>query len=277
MVARLMSETITIRGTTLPRLGFGTWQINGEDCVEGVRDALEIGYRHLDTAVAYDNEREVGEGLRASGLAREDVWITSKVWMEDARADDVRASCEGSLERLGIDRLDLLLLHWPNPEVPLEETLGALSELRDDGRIRELGVSNFPSALLQEAVELAPVFTNQVEYHPFLAQGEVLAVCLDHDVLLTAYSPLAQGDVADEPVLREIGERHGKSPGQVALRWLVDQDHVCAVPKSASPERRRENFDILDFELSDEERARIAGLPKDRRQISPEGLAPEWD
>jgi 2,5-diketo-D-gluconate reductase B len=271
-----MGTTIEIQETSVPAIGLGTWQIMGDDCIEAVRDALALGYRHVDTARAYDNEREVGEGLRASGVARDDVFLTTKVWMDDAAPDRVRASCEGSLTDLGVDRVDLLLLHWPNDDVPIADTLEAMSVLCNEGLIGHFGVSNFPPALLREALEVMPIFCDQVEFHPFLAQDELLEVAEADDVLVVAYSPLAHGRVPDDPTLREIGAAHGKSPGQVALRWLLDHPRTCALPKASSHERRAENLDVFDFALSDEERARIDALPKDQRESSP-AWAPTWD
>lgn len=260
----------------MPRIGFGTWQITGPDCEAAVQDALEIGYRHLDTARAYKNEAEVGKGLKASGVAREDVFLTTKLWMDEFASDRVPEAAEASLRALGTDYVDLLLLHWPNPEVPLAETLGALERLQEAGRIRHFGVSNFPPGMLREAAGIGPVFTDQVEYHPFLGQDALLAIADERDLMLTAYAPLAHGKVPSDPVLTEIGEQHGKSPGQVALRWLIEQPRVCAVPKASSHERRGENFAVFDFALSDDDRSRIAALPKDRRDFSP-AWAPDWD
>jgi 2,5-diketo-D-gluconate reductase B len=268
--------TVEVQGTRVPALGFGTWLMPGDDAAEGVRDALAIGYRQIDTARAYQNEREVGRGIADSGVAREEIFLTTKVPYDEATAGEVERAAEQSLERLGVDRLDLLLLHWPNPDVPLEETIAALNAIREDGRTRHIGVSNFPPGLLEQALELAPIFCDQVEYHPFLGQERLLELARERDVLITAYSPLAHGRVPDDPTLRQIGERHGKTAGQVALRWLLDQPGVSAIPKASSHERRAENFDVFDFELSAEEREQIAGLPKDVRTVNPD-WAPDWD
>lgn len=270
-----VTPTIESRGASVPKLGFGTFEMGGDDCYEGVRDALAVGYRHIDTAAAYENEAEVGRGLRSSGVDRSEVWLTTKVWMDDLEPDAVRASVERSLGALETDYVDLLLIHWPSPDVPLERTLSAMEGLREDGLIRHPGVSNFPPGLFRRALDLAPVLTDQVEYHPFLGQDEVLSICAERDVFLTAYAPLAHGKVPDDPVLEEIGRAHGKTASQVALRWLVEQDRVVTVPKASSPERRRENFEIFDFELADEERERIDGLPKDQRDFDP-SFAPDW-
>jgi 2,5-diketo-D-gluconate reductase B len=255
-----MDTTIEIQGTSVPAVGLGTWQITGPACVEAVSNALALGYRHIDTARAYRNEREVGEGIRASGVPRADIFLVTKVPPSSAAPDRLRASCEASLADLGVDSVDLLLLHWPAPQIPLADTLGAMSALRDEGRITHLGVSNFPPRLLREALELAPVFNDQVEFHPYEREDGLVDIARQRDVLITAYSPLARGRVATDPTLREIGAVHGKTPGQVALRWLLDHPNTCVVPKASSHERRAENLDVFDFELTGEERARVDAL-----------------
>ncbi len=270
------TETIEVQGTRVPRLGFGTWQITGADAEEAVRDALEIGYRQIDTARAYENEMEVGAGIASSGVDRSEIFLTTKIFPGEFEPDDFKAAVEESLRALRTDFVDLLLLHWPDPDVPLERTLGAMVELEDAGKIRNLGLSNFPSGMLSEALEHAQVFCDQVEYHPFLGQDRLLELARERDVLVTAYSPLAHGKVPGDPTLTEIGEAHGKTAGQVALRWLLDQPLVSPIPKASSHERRVENFEVFDFRLSDEERARIDALPKDQRTGDPD-FAPDWD
>lgn len=269
-------KIVEVRGTPVPALGFGTWLVTGEEATDGVRDALEIGYRQIDTARAYGNEREVGRGIADSGVPRDEIFLTTKVPHDEATAPEVRRAAEESLERLGVDRLDLLLLHWPNGDVPLEETIGALDQAREDGLTTHIGVSNFPAGLLDQALDVAPVFCNQVEYHPFLDQTRLLDLARDRDVLITAYSPLAHGKVPDDATLTEIGRRHGKTAGQVALRWLLDQPGVSPIPKASSHDRRRENFEVFDFTLTEEDAAQIAALPKDVRTANP-GWAPDWD
>jgi 2,5-diketo-D-gluconate reductase B len=267
---------LDVQGITVPKLGLGTWQITGRDCVDAVRDALELGYRHIDTARLYENEAEVGAGIAAAEVDREEVFVTTKLSQEGLREDQVRRQCEASLRALGSEYVDLLLIHWPNDAVPLGETLGQMQRLRDEGKARNLGVSNFPRDLLAEALELAPVIANQVEYHPYLAQPALLELCRERDVTLTAYSPFAHGKALRDPVLREIGDAHGKSAPQVTLRWLLDQPQVSTVPKAASHAKRAANLDVFDFELDDEERGRIAALAGDDRQIDPP-WAPDWD
>jgi 2,5-diketo-D-gluconate reductase B len=270
------ARTVTVQGVEVPKLGYGTWLVEGREAYEGVRDALALGYRHVDTARAYGNEREIGAALADSGVAREELWLTTKVWRDDARAEDLKRFFERQLADLRVDHVDLLLLHWP-ADVPLAETLGAMDELRAQGLARHIGVSNFPSRLLAEAIQLAPIFANQVEYHPYLPQGPVMHLCLEHDLLLDAYSPFAHGLIHRDPLLSEIGARYGKSAGQVALRWLLDQPNVAAIPKASSQERRAENLDVFDFDLADEERARIAALSERHLRTADPPWAPAWD
>jgi len=238
--------------------------------------SLETGYRLIDTARIYGNEDEVGRGMRDAQVPREEIFLTSKVWRDDLSPGGVERALEESLRELQTDYLDLFLIHWPNEAFPLEKSLEALAWWREKGRIRNLGVSNFPAAMFRRACTLAPVFTNQVEYHPLLGQERLLEVAREHDALLTAYSPLAQGAVFKEQVLTQIGERLGKSAGQVALRWLLQQDRVIAIPRSSKPDNLRANFALFDFELSQDEMNQIDRLPKDQRQVDP-GFAPKWD
>lgn len=268
----------SIKGEPVPALGFGTWRLYGREAVEVVRCALEVGYRHIDTAIRYGNEAEVGEAIAASGIDRSEVFLTTKLRHSDLAHDDVRARTLESLARLGLDYVDLLLIHWPNEAVPLAETMEALETVQSEGRARRIGVSNFPTHLMKEAVEAcgADVFANQVEYHPFLRQEALLEYVRANDILLTAAVPLARGAIDSEPVLQAIAERHGKTPAQVTLRWLVQQDHVAAVPKSGKPERIRSNFEIFDFALSDADMAAIGSLGANRRLVDPD-WAPAWD
>jgi 2,5-diketo-D-gluconate reductase B len=269
-------ETLEIQGVEIPKLGFGTWQLSGEACIAGVRDAIELGYRHIDTARAYGNEKHVGQGLHDSGRNRDEIFLTTKLWYTELTAVGVHDQIEQSLRDLRTEYIDLLLIHWHNRRVPLAETLGAMLEARAAGRVRHLGVANFPSALMREALEHAPLLCNQVEYHPYLAQPEVLALARERDLMVTAYSPLAQGDVLRDPVIADIAQARGTSAAQVVLRWLLDQPQVAAIPKAGSHEHRAANRDVFDFELSDEERGRIAGLARGHRTIDP-GWAPDWD
>src|SRR5262245_3484479 len=205
-----MTETaVTVQGMTVPSIGFGTFELSEAECVEGVRDALQLGYRHVDTARAYANERGVGRGIADSGVARDEIFLTTKIRPRDLAAEAARSSVEASLRDLGTDYVDLILIHWPNPEIPLEETLGTLTKLREEGKARQLGVSNFPPGMLRRALDLAPVVCNQVEYHPYLAQPVLLDLAREHELILTAYGPMAKGRVHDEPALAEIGAAHG--------------------------------------------------------------------
>jgi 2,5-diketo-D-gluconate reductase B len=260
----------------IPKLGFGTWRLSGRECVDGVADALAAGYEHVDTARAYGNEEDVGRGLRASGVDRSEVFVATKVWPDDLAPERVRASLEHSLSALGTDHVDLFLIHWPNPRVPLAATLETMTALREEGRTREIGVSNFTSAQFREALDLAPVIVNQVEYHPFLDQSALLEVCRDRDAELTAYRPLGKGEALEDPTIREIAAAHDATPAQVTLAWLIRQERVSAVPKASSPGRRRENLAALELELSTDERARIDALPKDRRAVETD-WSPDWD
>jgi len=261
----------------MPRLGFGTWQMEGREAAEAVEDALALGYRHIDTARMYGNEREVGEALRAADLPRGDVWVTTKVWHDQLEPDRLRRSAEASLSDLGLDHVDLLLVHWPNPAVKLNDTLAALHRARQDGLARHIGVANFPSALLREAIAEFPIACDQVEYHPYLSQRAVLDVAHSHGMVVTAYSPLGSGALLRDPVLAEIAEARGATSAQVTLRWLLDQTSVAAIPKAASHEHRAANLTALELApLTYDERARIDGLARGKRFINP-SFAPEWD
>lgn len=270
---------VEAHGASIPALGFGTWQLEGDVCVEAVKTALACGYRHIDTAQIYDNEAEVGEALADSGVGREDVFVTTKVWMDQMEEARLQGSVELSLKRLGLDRVDLLLIHWPNPDVPLAETMAALSEVKRFGMTRHIGVSNFPIGLLEEAIALAsePLVTNQVEYHPLLDQQAMLSACRRNGLALTAYSPLGRGGLLSNPVLREIAEADGKSSAQVTLRWLIQQEGVVAIPRSGDPAHIRGNFDVFDFALSDTEMQRIFALAEPGGRMTDPEWAPQWD
>jgi len=269
---------IAVQGSRIPKLGFGTYRLNGNQCVDAVRDAIEMGYRHLDTAVMYGNEAETGEGMRQSGVPRHDLFVTTKLWPDNLTPVSIRKTVSESLKYLKSDFIDLLLIHWPNPSIPLEDTLGTMDQLRQEGKIRFLGVSNFNIAWLERAEKTGiPIITNQVEYHALLSQDKLLSWLRDRNMFLTAYSPLAKGRLVYHPVLQEIGKKHNKSATQVALGWLVQQDGVAAVPKASTDEKRRKNFNIFDFELDPEDLERIALLEKDQRFVDLPGIAPEWD
>ncbi len=264
-------------GTAVPRLGFGTFQLSGEEAYRSVATALDVGYRHVDTAQGYANEAEVGRALAGSNIDRDEVFVTTKLKPSNARATAVRSSTVDSLNALGTDYVDLLLLHWPAEHVaPLAETLEAMTSLRDDSLVREIGVSNFPSKMLVRAYELAPVVTDQMEHHPYLGVPKVEEVLRVRGGFLTGYSPLAQGAVVDDAVLKELAIAHDVTPAQVTLRWMLQRPGVVTIPKSGTPERIRSNFDVFDFELSDDEMARIDALERGERLVDPDG-APDWD
>lgn len=262
--------TLTAGDVQIPLLGFGTWQLEPEDARRMVAEALRIGYRHIDTARIYQNEEAVGQGIRDSGVDRDDIFLTTKIWVEDFADGDLQRAAQGSVDRLGFTP-DLLLLHWPKPQPSFEETLGALNDARAKGLTRDIGLSNFPSKEFRRAQALseARLLTNQVEYHPYLKLTPLLETAKDLGSSITAWSPLAQGKIADDAVISEIARAHGKTNGQVTLRWLIQQN-VVAIPRTTKESRARENFDIFDFQLSDEEMARIHGLAR------PHGRIGDW-
>lgn len=244
---------------TIPTLGLGTWMNTGATCVETVRTALELGYRHVDTAQAYGNEAKVGNGIAAAEVDRDAVFLTTKVSRSNLRYDDVHESVRASLDRLGVGYVDLLLIHWPHPRRPVEETLSAMTELREEGLVTHVGVANFTRSQLRRACRVAdsPIVTNQVLYHPLIDQTPLRTYCRDAGITLTAYSPLARGAVVGDDLLAEIGSRYGKTAAQVALRWLIQQPGVVAIPKATGRAHLEENLAVFDFELTDEEMQRI--------------------
>ncbi|MEM7025724.1 MAG: aldo/keto reductase [Pseudomonadota bacterium] len=268
---------ITPHNVPIPALGLGTFGLNGAVAERIVRHALDLGYRHVDTAQMYGNEAEVGAGIKSASVPRGEIWLTTKIWPDKFSADALLAAAEESVRRLGTEP-DLLLLHWPNPDVPLDETVGALNEAKRRGLAHQIGISNFPTALIRAAVghSEAPLLVNQVEYHPYLDQGLVLAELARQGMALTAYSPIGRGKVFEDPTLQRIAQTHGKNAGQVTLRWLVQQG-VSAIPRSSREANVATNFDIFDFALSDDEMAEIAGLAHpDGRMIHPAN-PPDWD
>jgi len=264
----------TAQGTSVPALGFGTYRLLGAECAEGVAHALELGYRHVDTAQSYENEAEVGKGIAKSGVPRADVFLVSK--LSPSNYGQAEKATLDSLEALGTDYLDLMLLHWPKDADSVSRALETLGRLQREGAVRHVGVSNFPTALVTAANEVTRVFCNQVEYHPFLAQTKVLNQAERLDLIVTAYRPLAEGLTGAQPVLREIGAKHGKTPEQVALRWLVQQPRVTTIPKSADPARRAANLNVFDFELSSAEMAAVSRLARGQRLVGADGEV-EWD
>lgn len=269
---------VEANGAKIPAIGLGTWELSGRLAARAVEQALRLGYRHIDTAQIYENEREVGEGLRSSGVRRDDIFLTTKVWTNHFTPHDLERSVKESLARMRLSSVDLLLLHWPNSHVPLAETLGALSHAKTMGLTRHIGVSNFTVALIEQAVASSPepLVCNQVEYHPYLDQAKVRAACDQHGLALVAYSPIAKGRIKTDQTLANIGRTHRKSPAQVCLRWLVQQN-VAAIPRTSRVERLSENIEIFDFELSEDEMARIAALAHPDGRLTDSGFAPKWD
>ncbi len=242
---------VEAHGARIPILGLGTWDLRGRTCVRMVEEALKLGYRHFDTAQIYENEAEVGEALRASRIKRADVFVTTKVWHTNFHAGELERSVEESMARLKLPYVDLLLLHWPNPAVPLKETINALCKMKARGFTRHVGVSNFTVKLLDEAVKLSPepIVNDQIELHPFVDAAKVIAACKRHAIAVTAYSPIARGRVQGERTLENIGKAHGKSAAQVSLRFLVQQG-IIVIPRTSKPERLKENAAIFDFALT---------------------------
>jgi 2,5-diketo-D-gluconate reductase B len=270
---------VEAHGARIPAIGLGTWQLDGDVARRMVGYALEIGYRHIDTAQMYGNETEVGAAIASSAVARDDIWLTTKIWPDNFRDGALQRAAEQSVRRLRTEP-DLLLLHWPNPSVPLEETMRALNDAKRRGFARHIGISNFTVALIQEALARSeePLIVDQVEYQPYLSQDAVLEELRAHGMALIAYSPLAKGKVFNDRTLARIGARHGKNPGQVTLRWLIQQDGVAAIPRSSREAHAKANFEIFDFALSDAEMAEISALARpDGRQLNPAGMAPRWD
>jgi 2,5-diketo-D-gluconate reductase B len=265
-------------GARIPAIGLGTWELRGRTCARLVEQALKLGYRHIDTAQVYENEREVGEGLRASGIRRDDVFVTTKIWTTHFAPNDLERSAKESLAKLRLSEADLLLLHWPNPQVPLAETLGALARVKRLGLCRHIGVSNFTVALIEEAAAACPepLACDQVEYHPYLDQAKVLDACARHGMAVVAYSPVAKGRIKNDQTLARIGQTYGKTAAQVCLRWLVQQN-VSAIPRTSKIERLSENLDIFDFALSDEEMGRISRMGSAKGRLTDFGFAPKWD
>jgi len=271
-------DRITTQGMSMPKLGLGTWRMKGAECTEAVQRALGLGYRHIDTAEMYGNEEAVGEALANAGVPRDQVHVTSKVWYDNLSADAMQRSVDASLAKLRTDYLDLYLIHWPSPGMDLPDAVQNLMRVKEQGKARAIGVSNFPVALLRRAIEEvhAPIACNQFEYHVLLGQSSLVGYCQSHDVAASAYAPLAQGRLAEHEELQAIASKHNATPAQVALRWLLDQPGVAAIPKAMRAETQQANLDALRIELDDTDRAVIAMLPKTQRFVNP-GWAPVWD
>jgi 2,5-diketo-D-gluconate reductase B len=272
--------TLSAHGAQIPALGFGTSPMTGAVAAEEVVTALRAGYRHIDTARKYGSERAVGEAIRASGVPRAEIFLVTKVSHENLRADDFARSVDESLAALNVDHVDLLMVHWPNPNIPLNETMPALAKAKRQGLARHIGVANFNIALLEHAVALCPepLVALQAEYHPYLDQGKLLAAVRRHGMAFVAYCPLGRGRLFSDPVLADVAKTRGRSVAQVALRWLMQQG-VAAIPRSSNAGRIAENFKVFDFALDDAEMARISALKRpDGRIANPvERVAGGWD
>lgn len=271
-------QSKTIQGVEVPEIGLGTYKLLGKAGEQAIKTAISLGYRHIDTAQEYLNEKLVGSVIKQSHIPREEFFITTKISRANLEPARLLDTAEQSLLDLDMDYVDLMLIHWPNPEVEIGRTLEAMLTLREQGKVTHLGVSNFPLSLLKEAQEeiAQPFFCNQVEYHPLLGQFDLLDYASENDMMVTAYSPLGQGKVLDNPLLLELAKKYGKSPAQIALRWLIEQEQVVVIPKASTREHLEANIDIYDFELEDEDFYAIDDLDKTHRFINP-SFAPQWD
>jgi 2,5-diketo-D-gluconate reductase B len=270
-------KTLNLRDTTVPQLGFGTWQLTGADCTRAVRDALDVGYRHVDTARIYGNESEVGQALDESGVDPDELFVTTKVWRDALDPAGVVATVESSLVKLRLDVLDNVLLHWPHDDHPPEASLDALAQCRERGLIRHYGVSNYPPRLFARAIAHDPtVWNDQVEHHLFLEQAALRDLAAKHDAFVTAYSPLARGQVFANDVVEAIAEEHGVPASSVALAWLLRRDRVAVIPKATGRDHIEANWAAQDVVLTEAQVARLDGLQKDRRLIDP-AFAPDWE
>jgi len=271
-------EHLQTQGISLPRLGLGTFRMQGDGCRAAVESALVLGYRHIDTAEMYGNEEQIGAAIAGAGVARRDLHVTTKVWNENLAPDAIRRAFDASVKKLKLDQIDLYLVHWPAKNMNLHQMFETLLKLKQEGRTRAIGVANFNIALLRTVVEEieAPIACNQVEYHVMLDQTPLRKYMAAKSIPLVAYCPLAQGRVATDETLLAIGAKHGASAAQVALKWLLDQDDVAAIPKASRAESQKANLDALNVGLDDEDRQAIAGLPKNKRCVNP-GFSPAWD
>ena len=271
-------QVVESHGARIPALGLGTWQLNGAVGSRIVEQGLRLGYRHLDAALIYGNEKEVGEGLRASGVKREDVFITTKVPHTELAPRALERAVRQSLVNLRVSDVNLLLIHWPNPQIPLAETLGAMCKMKREGYTRHIGISNFTVALVDEAVKLSsePIVTNQIEWHPYLDETKVKAACDKHGIAVTAYCPIARGRAGGDEVLAGIGKKHGKTAAQVSLRWLIQQNAIV-IPRTSKVERLSENMAVFDFALDQADMAAIGRLAKSSGRVVSVGWAPRWD
>jgi 2,5-diketo-D-gluconate reductase B len=270
--------TLSAHGAEIPVMGLGTSSLS-RNAAELVAIALRLGYRHIDAARKYGTERGVGDGIRASGIPRGEIFLTTKVSHEDLRPADFARSVETSLGELQVDYVDLLLIHWPNPQIPMADLMGTLATAKREGLTRHIGVANFTVKLLDEAVSACPepLVTNQVECHPYLDQTRMIAALARHGMVLTAHCPLARGRLMDDPVLAGIAHERKKTLAQIALRWLVQQEIIAPIPRSSNPARIAENLDVFDFRLTSGEMDRISALKRPNGRVANPAFAPQWD
>ncbi|WP_435949631.1 aldo/keto reductase [Psychrobacter sp. DM8] len=281
----MSTKTYNIRTAgqaNIPVLGLGTWQSTGQDCIDVVSQALQIGYEHIDTAQAYGNEVEVGQGIKQSGVARDKFFLTTKIFPDDMKFEPEKlvAAAKRSLKNLDTDYVDLLLLHWPDDRVPLSETIPALCELKKQGLTRNIGVSNFNIANIIEAKKYAdvPIVVNQVEFHPFIKQETLQTFLNNHHILLEAYSPLARGDVFDNDIIKDIADKHGVTPAQISLAWILSDKDRIAIPKTSNPDHLQGNLDAINVNLSTDDIEQISNLAtSDGRKIKHPDYSPKWD
>ncbi|WP_299817723.1 aldo/keto reductase [uncultured Pontibacter sp.] len=271
-------KEIKIKGASIPAIGLGTFQLEDSIAFKITQAAIAAGYRHVDTAQMYKNEEGVGRGIKAADVPREEIFLTTKVWRDNLAKKDFLPSVEQSLKNLNTDYVDLLLIHWPNANVPVAAYMEELMKAQEKGYAKYIGVSNHPTALLDEVLATgADIITNQVEYHPLINQQKLYTYLQQHNITLTAYSPIAQGKVLGNPVLKSIANKYGKNEIQVTLRWMMQQDNVLAIPRTSKPERLASNIDVFDFELTQEEVNQIDQLNKDNLRVVNPAFAPNWD
>jgi diketogulonate reductase-like aldo/keto reductase len=273
-------QYVTAHGAKIPAIGFGTWPMRGKECTRAVEAALEAGYRHIDTAAGYSNEREVGEAIRASGVPREEIFVTTKITPADLADGVMQRAAATSLKNLGMEQADLILIHWPSRTLSAATTIRSLNDVKRRGMARHIGVSNYTTRLLAEAwgATEEPIAVNQCEYHPHLDQDKLIAACRERGMAFTAYSPVGRGEALRDPVVVKVARRVGRTPAQVVLRWLIQQDGVVAIPKSANPARIRENFGVFDFALEPADMGAISKLSHpEGRVVRDPAIAPDWD
>lgn len=257
-------------GNEIPAVGFGTWNLNDKECEKAVKSAIESGYRHIDTADYYGNHKEVGKGINNTDIARDNLFITSKVWKTDLKYNDVLTATKRFLDELNINYLDLLLIHWPNNEIPLSETFKAMQKLKKEELVKDIGVSNFTIKRLKEIPGFAreDVVLNQVEFHPYFYQKELLNYCFENDMKVTAYAPLARTEVFKEEIIKKIAAKYDKTPAQITLKWLIEKD-LIVIPRSSSVDHIKENMELFNWELSKEDQEKINDINKEKRLVDP--------